>query len=458
MTALTQRAVQLAVVAWHNRHPLAAHIDSSQVHSVGWVALPFMRAAQGVEPTLAPSSLDVAPSAVQTSATPPARWKRWLAGRPGQSGRMRGKGPWAVFSEAFIEGLDNDRAAAFAREHGLTHLPSKSVPDSEWPQRRVELDGALAERAAGAWPMELWVASAAIDMNGQRCRVLVSPDGKAVIGRRHWNALRVQVLWGVVGATLLAAAAAYWQFGRSKAAEVAPPAPQASGVVAAAASATPASMTASAPLLAAPSPSSEPTPAASAVVAEASNPTAASAVPESGAAAPEPEPASASASLPASAAPMAAVPSASAPLIDIRPRLRPPSASPQTPTPTGSAPKPLRLPQREESPPARSAIPEIPSRGAATPESIRPTAPASGPLVALVSPGMAKKADAEAMLARMREHLSQTMGKADGLQGEVLESPEGWRAAVWPFASREEAQILNATMVARGWKTRAMNF
>jgi hypothetical protein len=44
------------------------------------------------------------------------------------------------------------------------------------------------------------------------------------------------------------------------------------------------------------------------------------------------------------------------------------------------------------------------------------------------------------------------------LDGEVFESPQGYRAALWPFSSREEAQIVNATMVARGWRTRAVDF
>lgn len=79
-------------------------------------------------------------------------------------------------------------------------------------------------------------------------------------------------------------------------------------------------------------------------------------------------------------------------------------------------------------------------------------------MVALVSPALLTKTDADLMLERMLTHLGQTMGKTDGLQGEVLETAEGWRAAVYPFATREEAQILNATMVARGWRTRAVNF
>ncbi|HLL13280.1 MAG TPA: hypothetical protein VK570_19610, partial [Rubrivivax sp.] len=35
-------AVAARVVAWHNRHPLARRIGAAQVHSVGYVVLPFV--------------------------------------------------------------------------------------------------------------------------------------------------------------------------------------------------------------------------------------------------------------------------------------------------------------------------------------------------------------------------------------------------------------------------------
>ena len=85
---------------------------------------------------------------------------------------------------------------------------------------------------------------------------------------------------------------------------------------------------------------------------------------------------------------------------------------------------------------------------------------AAKPVVALVGPVSASKADAEATLARMRNMLGPTQGGAGGaaLQAQVFETPEGWRPAVWPFASREEAQLINATLIARGMRTRAMDF
>jgi hypothetical protein len=85
---------------------------------------------------------------------------------------------------------------------------------------------------------------------------------------------------------------------------------------------------------------------------------------------------------------------------------------------------------------------------------------ANKPVVALVGPVSANKADAEATLARMRSMLAGSQSGAGGaaLQSQVFQTPEGWRPAVWPFASREEAQLINATLIARGMRTRAVDF
>ncbi len=111
----------------------------------------------------------------------------------------------------------------------------------------------------------------------------------------------------------------------------------------------------------------------------------------------------------------------------------------------------------EEASDTRSATSSV-YRGTDSPESLRPGASKQGPLIALVSPGLKTQAEAESMLKRMTEHLRITMAQDAGLRGEVIQSPEGWRAAVYPFATREEAAILNATMVARGWRTRSVTF
>lgn len=450
MTAPQHRLIQQAVVQWHNQHPLAHRIDTSQVHSLGWVALPFMRPAQGIEP-----SLDGPSAAPRTEPAPAPGWRGRLAALLGRRQAAGGQAA-AVFSDRFIDGLSPQRAAAFALQHGVAGPQALPDAPADWPQRRIEVDSRMAERAAGAWPTELWVVSAAVEHADKRVRVLISADGRAVVGPRLWNPWKWQGL--ALGAVLLVAGLAAWQWHSRAGQAQREAALHASGPVkapGAAASGSASAAAASAPL------ASASAPAAASAASDAASETASAASAADAASA---------ASAPASA-PTQAMPSASAPLIDIRPRLGPPSAR-RTPlnapteaasvpaaakasAPQGAAPsRPGAEPRTPPKPPREAK----PARGAATPESIVPGQQAGGPVVALVSPALLTKADADLMLERMLTHLGQTMGKTDGLQGEVLETAEGWRAAVYPFATREEAQILNATMVARGWRTRAVNF
>jgi hypothetical protein len=454
MTAPQHRLIQQAVVQWHNKHPLAQRIDTSQVHSLGWVALPFMRPAQGIEP-----SLD-APSATPRAApAASADWRSRLGALLGRRKAAGGQGG-RVFSDRFIDGLSPQRAAAFALQHGVAGPQAAADAPADWPQRRIEVDSRMAERAAGAWPTELWVVSAAVEHADKRVRVLISADGSAVVGPRLWNPWKWQGL--VLASLLVVGSLAAWQWhSRAKQAEL------------------DAALHASGPVKAPGAAASGVVKAASAAVASASAP---ASDPASAASAAMSDPASAAEAASAASAPAAAVtqpmPSASEPLIDIRPRLRPPTASrpplgaasePTSPPAAAKAATPPEPPPRpatakdatkdvEGRPAPKPAREAKPARGAATPENIVPGQQAGGPVVALVGPALLTKADADLMLERMLTHLGQTMGKTTGLQGEVLETAEGWRAAVYPFATREEAQILNATMVARGWRTRAVTF
>jgi hypothetical protein len=58
----------------------------------------------------------------------------------------------------------------------------------------------------------------------------------------------------------------------------------------------------------------------------------------------------------------------------------------------------------------------------------------------------------------MKDALKGVHSNPDTLQADVIQTPDGWRATVWPFPSREQAQLINATLVARGLKTKAVNF
>lgn len=78
-------------------------------------------------------------------------------------------------------------------------------------------------------------------------------------------------------------------------------------------------------------------------------------------------------------------------------------------------------------------------------------------VVALVGPP-GSKAEAEALLKKMQAGLVGVHSDPDALQADVIQTPDGWRATIWPFPSREQAQLINATLVARGLKTKAVNF
>ncbi|MGN6827756.1 hypothetical protein [Paucibacter sp. M5-1] len=425
------------VVAWHNRHPLAKKISIYDVHTIGVVALPFMRsgrpaaAAEPIEPVLGEELTE--PAAAPPPAKPFTKKPWWQALTPllARLGRVRGAdAAWPLFSERFIHNLSPRRVAAFALRHGHANPPGE--PD--WPQREVAIDEGLmargAAQAGGAWPYELYLMSAGIDAGASRTRVLLARGAGGrmeVLGRRCLNPLPLAVL-----ALLLLAAlglGAWWQWGGGP--EAAAPAASAASAVSAPAPApapapisTPASAPASAPVAA---------PASAALEPAVSAASAASAA--------EPAPA-----LPASEVQVAA----SAP--DIRPRLVPsprprPDAPSAAPAATAASDVLSRELNRRPDPP--QALPQ--SRG-------EPKPMPAGKQVALVGPAQASKAEAEAHLERMRAMLGQTVREPDSLQAQVFQTHEGWRAAIWPFASREQAQLINATLIARGLRTRAVDF
>lgn len=415
--------IQIAVCQWHNRHPLAERLDAHAVHSVGWVALPFMRSAQAVEPTL-----DAAPD----SRSGPVPFEPGLGGWIKRLRRPVGAGPWPVFSEVFIEGLRPGRVAAFAR-HAAWEAPEPA--SSDWPQRRIEVDSGRAEACQGAWPVEQWLLSAAVEWRGRKLRVLLGErrGQLRVLGaQRHWALARL-VPAVLIGATALAGLV-YAAWPEADVPGPAAPAPRASSALAASAP------HAASRVMAASAPASEP------ASAPASAPLAASA-PASAASAPGSAPAS-------SASGADAMPP------DIRPRLGPVYRDDRRPRATREALQAaIRAPGAPTPSSSSAAAPASgPYRGARDPEQLRIQEATSGPQVALVGPPLPSRAEAEALLARMKEHVAATVRDASSLQSELFQTPQGWRAAVWPFGSREEAQIINATMVARGWKTRALDF
>lgn len=431
------------IVDWHNRHPLARRIGVGDVHTIGVVALPFVRASAQAGGFVEPVLTDAVSAFDQLLDSPPAsRWAVWsqrlkgLAKLPGRRRRQQ----WRAFSEKFLPGLSPRRIERFALQHGYAEPPA--TPESR-PWRVIVIDEKLAS-AHGGWPFELYLMSAGIDVGSARTRVLCGRGiPSQIAGRRLWDPLRLSIAAGVVAVVIAAAAWSLWPRRAVEPVVVAPPGAEAPAASAPAAAAEPAS---------APNPALE----ASAPAADAATATEAASAPE------------ASASEPAEPPP------------DIRPRLvertdgikRPPLRSSKVdekPAET-SADKPAdkaadRAADKAPEKPVETASGKAaekaadPSRKAEPPDPrlTRLAESPDKPAVALVGPP-GSRADAEALLKKMRAGLVGVHNNPEALQGDVIQTPEGWRATIWPFPSREQAQLINATLVARGLKTKAVNF
>lgn len=429
------------IVDWHNRHPLARRITVGDVHTIGVVALPFVRAsAQAggfVEPVLtdAVSAFDEMETAPKPS--PLNHWRRRLAALAARLPGTKPRTQWRAFNEKFLPGLSPARVERFALAHGYADAPA--TPETR-PWRVIVIDERLSNAHSG-WPFEIFLMSAAIEVGGARTRVLTGRGiPSQIIGRRLWDPVRLGAAAALLA--LLAGGAAYalWPHAAPAPAEEAP-APAAS----------------SAAPIAAPPPPAEaasmpaPTTAQAASAAEGVAPAspASDAASEAGDAASQPDirphlvqrtdgivrPPLRS-SKPAASAADAAPGQATEPSGEqrVEPPARQPAAAASQPAAAG--------PKAAEAPDTR--LPH----GAATPGKLA---------VALVGPA-GSKADAQALLKKMQAALGGVHSNPDALQGDVIQTPEGWRATVWPFRSREQAQLINATLVARGYKTKAVNF
>lgn len=430
------------IVAWHNRHPLARRIAVGDVHTVGVVALPFVRASAEagglVEPVLTDAvTFDELAAAPRHSAAAVLLQRlQGLARRvrlPGAQPRTQ----WRAFSEKFLPGLSPARVEQFALAHGFADPPA--TPEAQ-PWRVVVIDETLASAHSG-WPFELYLMTAGIDHGKQRTRVLAGRGiPSEIAGRRLWDIRRV----GAAAALLLLLAAGGLWLMRPAATPEPMPAP-------AAAASAPEASPASAPALAAEAASGAAEPASAAGSAPAASLDAASA-PAGAASEPDPD----------------------APPADIRPRLvertdgvkRPPLRSSKPVEPVSDKAPEKSADKAPEKAPEKASDKTSERAPDKTPEA--QTAPADPRLasmaqskdkvvVALVGPP-GSKADAEALLKKMQAGLVGVHSNPQALQADVIQTPEGWRATVWPFPSREQAQLINATLVARGLKTKAVNF
>lgn len=443
------------IVAWHNRHPLARRIAAGDVHTVGVVALPFVRASAEagglVEPVLTDAvtfdelAATPRPNAVAALLQRMQRLARGLK-LPGLKPRTQ----WRAFNERFVPGLRPARIERFALAHGFADPPA--TPEAQ-PWRVIVIDEALASAHSG-WPFELYLMTAGIDHGKQRTRVLAGRGiPSEIVGQRLWDIRRVAA---AVALLLVLAAGTAWLMWPK-----APPEPAPDLVVAeAAAASAPGSAAAAEPASAAASDAAPVTDPAASAASAAGTAEAASAPP---AAASEPDP--------------------DAPPPDIRPRLVERTDGVKRPPLLSS--KPPAAPTREADPaagkpaetPGTRAAEKAPDKGAdkATEKAAEKATDKATPaepvdprlarmaqskdrvVVALVGPP-GSKAEAEALLKKMQEGLQGVHSDPAALQADVIQTPQGWRATVWPFPSREQAQLINATLVARGLKTKAVNF
>ncbi|WP_341973324.1 hypothetical protein [Roseateles sp. PN1] len=539
------------VVAWHNRHPLAKKITIYDVHTMGVVALPFLRSAhqsggggaggEAIEPTmgdaplggLGESTLDAHANttaqhldALADQEEPPAHalarmgWRQRLAQVLGalafwkHQGKRKAASSWPAFSEKFIP-IAPRKIAAFAQSQGFLNPPG----DASWPQRVVPIDEAMLAKHNGAWPFELYLLTAAIDAGNSRTRVLIGMGRKPqILGARCGSRRRLAFAAMVVLGLLAVVVALLMPHGKSG--EHAVDAASAASAPASAAASSSSAATATAAASAA-----ESAAAASAAAAALEAASAASAASTSASAAganlsdtlgaagdPASTPASANASASASASAASAAPGDKEEQPDIRPQLVKPLPK-RTPFAAGSegaskadGQKPGSDTQKSGPSPEKAKAGEgkgdVPAKsdkadkadksdkaekankaGKATDEKttqplVEKLGPLDGlesggtihsavksktgksgeavPVVALVGPVAPSKAEAEAMLARMLTFIKPL--HPDGLNTSVVQTPQGWRAAVWPFDSRQEAQLINATLVARGMKTKAVDF
>jgi hypothetical protein len=405
------------IVAWHNRHPLARRIAVDDVHTIGVVALPFVRAPAQAGGLVEPVLTEEVSFDELSAAPPPSLWSGLgqRLGRLPQLARLNRlirrspRQQWRAFNEKFLPGLSPAQVERFALAHGFAEPPA--TPETK-PWRVIVIDEALAS-SHGGWPFELYVMTAGIDVGESRTRVLGGRGiPSEIVGRRLWDPIR---LGGAAGGLALLVGLGTWGLWPSQ------PDLQ---------------LPAAAPAASAP------------VVAEAASAPASQVVAEAAASAPEP---------------VASEPGADAPVPDIRPHLvertdgikRPPLLTDKRTEKTAE--------KTAEKPPEKPAEPpDVVAEVSKKPEPNDPRlermakAPARS-IVALVGPA-GSKADAEALLAKMKAGLVGVHSDPDALQADVVQTPEGWRATVWPFPSREQAQLINATLIARGLKTKAVNF
>ncbi|NRF66868.1 hypothetical protein HLB44_07725 [Aquincola sp. S2] len=432
--------VAAQVVAWHNRHPLARRIARRDVQSVGIVVLPFAREGQ-------PPWHAAAPKRGLLALMFPKRVNRR---------------PWAVFSEDALPEIGPKRLAAFALRHGFVERPGPA----ELPERVLQSDRDLLDAPRGDLPPERlnrYLVTAAIDLGPSRPRLVLGHGRRMPVqGQRLWSVPRLAALGGATMASLLIGVAALWLVATKRPAEPviaarpasAPKAASAASVASAAAASAAhvGAASATAPVAAASSPAAVAAVAPPAPVASVAVPTPVASAPAVVASAPTPRP-----SAPAIVVPppvLASAPAAaSAPAVIAAP---PPASAPLAEAQRASAPLVPRLkPDLAEA--ARAERQQHP--GLPQPASRPPPAASAGParFYALVTRPMRQRADAEAVLKRLRAETTR-IAHPTAIETDLQQTPEGWRVTWWPFTHARQAENARAALAARGVALEMVDF
>jgi hypothetical protein len=402
------------VVAWHNRHPLALRIQPDHVSGVGVVSLPFVAAEEQ--------------AAKAWQRLPKMLWQKVLRlakrpEKPAAAPRLK-----AAFSEDFISPISAKRVAAFALRHGSPERPGAA----DLPHREVAVDEKLSSGAV----VRLYLTTACVEKGKGRVRVLLGSAAKAkFLGGRLWDKPKRAAAAGVAVLLVVAAVAIgmMWGGGGGAVAE----GDKAFGVASAASAAQ-----------------------ATAVVPEAS---AASepAIPESteepsaNASAPSDATGEAEASAPAASAEQAhsaAAPAASA---------ADPSAKSDAPTEVDAAQdtEAIELGAKQALRPGLSSEERAEAVRQANLLRSQTPAPVVKPtkVYALVSSLTGTRAASERRLRMMG--LSFAGGKMSGdLRSEIMKVDKGWRATLWPFTSRADAEAARDMLADRGVYTEVLAF
>ena len=464
MDDLRLHAVVARVVAWHNSHPLARRITAAQVNSVGYVALPCM--APGllspapsppvvplpapppaepvdIEPVIETDEpgaivIDVGPGlqasavmvvdsgagprgdrgpsapdfAAPVATTPAAACVSSLRARAaaaeGDPVAEAAPAPLSVLpapnssrtlvcSGDFIAPLPIGQLLDWVRTHGLA-LQRAPV---DGPVHEVPVDPALLPPGAGV--ALLWVATAAIEVGGQRHRVLLGGgEVPAVLGRRTWSRPRLLGVLSMLAALgVLAVAAVWWLW-----------------------------------------------PAASAASA-AALPTVTEAAPPAASAASAPE-------APASAA-----------AVDgerhdegTRP-LRLPALLDDAAKARARADVAALRAERQASAPVLPAAAAVAVAMAPPPKAapVAPAAQAAAPttvLYGLSTRLLRTRAEAEQLQSAFQALLGGTPGSP--LRVELLPAGDDWRVVCWPYAQRADAERARALLQARGLRVELVDF